>query len=117
MSREAIVVEAGAIDHLVARVIGWAQSADRAVVVIDAGPYPLVRRDGVERRLRELGVNPDQLLMRKAGSKVRDVIAKAMFYEEISDNYKIEFVVDTDPEAADMWRSHGLRLFLLDIAP
>lgn len=116
MSRPCIVVDANAIDPNVALLLMWARTSDHAVVVMDAGQYGTARREGVERHLASLGVEPDMLIMRP-GRKVRDVIVKAIFYEQISDCYTIDLVIETDREAAAMWREKGCTTFEIPTAP
>lgn len=70
----------------------------------------------VEEQLKDFGISPDFLFMRKEGDYRSDVIVKQeLFNRYVKDNFNVICVFDDRKSVCDMWRSLGLHVF--QVAP
>ena len=58
--------------------------------------------------LEHVGVEYDDLFMRKLGDRRTDIVVKSEIYETIKEKYKIQFVLDDRDRCVRMWRSYGI---------
>ena len=81
-------------------------------IIVVSGRSEAARRE-TERWLREKAqIEPDEVLMRKAGDKRRDDMVKAEIFDfKIAPNYNVVGVFDDRPKVLRMWRAKGLTTY------
>lgn len=112
MSRPGIIVDFHALTEAGRQITWWAQCAGWAIVI----PYISDQEEEsayffATEWLEVNGVTYDMLLVREPTAEDSAAGAKKNLLEEITDNYKIEFVLDPDPVSGLMYRMNGMKVF------
>jgi hypothetical protein len=101
------------VNEAVRTVMGWAQTAGYAIVLVSGRGLKASHRTRTEQWLTWNGIHWDELHMRRPGDQRPDDVVKAEIYRDrIEDNHTVLFVLDDRAAVVRMWREQfGLTVF------
>jgi predicted kinase len=93
-------------NHQVLEMAFDAENNGYAIVIVTARSEPY--REVTQKWLDELGVNYDNIYMRKDGDMRKDYLVKEEILAEIEKDYDIVHAIDDNPAVNFLWGQHGI---------